>query len=258
VFTLVIRLLIITAVVYAGVHLWYGMIERRLQEQVPAKNDVIETAQTTIDVEPRSADSAGDDLQAILERNIFAASGGSVRSSVVSVSDNDLDNLAVTELNLVLLGTVTGDADDARAIIRDEKTKLEDIFRVGSEIQGARIHRIARGKVVLLVNGREEVLILKDPERQQGAAPVMGAKPSGFSPDIGEREVQKEPVPEAVPRRRISFRTTAPQPSVAAPVESPVASEQGEGVQEAPLPSGDASSFSEEEHGATETGEAAN
>ena len=59
-----------------------------------------------------------------------------------------IDQLAQTQLSLSLLGTVTGSKEDARAIVRDEKNKLEDIYRIGSEIQGAIIQRITRGKVV--------------------------------------------------------------------------------------------------------------
>ena len=108
---------------------------------------------------------AEDDYRIILTRNIFKA--------VLEASDQtgessqaDLDDLAETKLHLVLLGTVTGGKDDARAIIRDEKTKLEDLYQAGSELQGAVISRISRGKVVLQLNGREEILTIKDPENE--------------------------------------------------------------------------------------------
>jgi hypothetical protein len=37
VLSIVIRLIIVTVLVYAGVHLWYGVVEKRLQERPPAK-----------------------------------------------------------------------------------------------------------------------------------------------------------------------------------------------------------------------------
>ena len=98
--------------------------------------------------------------------------------------------------DLVLLGTVTGDKGVARAIIRDEKTKLEDLYQVGSEVQGAAISRISRGKVVLQVNGREEVLAIKDPENgdqdQGGAARMETRRCPGMAPNAPSRGNRKQ------------------------------------------------------------------
>ncbi len=128
-----------------------------------------------------------------------------------------MEDLAETKLRLVLLGTVTGDKGDSRAIIRDEKTKLEDLYQVGSEVQGAVISRISRGKVVLQVNGREEVLAIKDPEngdQDQGGAARMETKMPSMAPNAPSKEIENK-VPEAQPRRRISFRDPGSAPPAA-------------------------------------------
>lgn len=262
-FSIVIRLLIIALLVYAGVHLWYGMVEKRLQEQVPATSDMTEPPPAAVDVAPTPADQPADDLRIILERNIFSASLETTGPSEPSETDSELENLAETQLSLSLLGTVTGTPDDARAIIRDEKTKLEDIYRVGSEIQGALINRITRGKVVLVANGREEVLILKEPEGPGTTASPGRRTPAGGSAQFnGADEAQQiQPVPEAVPRRRISFRSPGPRPPVAAPVESAVPVEsaepewgQAEGQAEETLPSEESGITSEYEDGGERSG----
>ena len=177
--------------------------------------------------EERQPAPAGDDYQIILTRNIFKArfeSGGRPGGS----SQTDVEDLAETKLRLVLLGTVTGDKGVARAIIRDEKTKLEDLYQVGSEVQGAAISRISRGKVVLQVNGREEVLTIKDPENgdqdQGGTARMETRTPGVWLRMSPSREIENK-VPEAQPRRRISFRNPGSAPPTAEKAGNPVPEE---------------------------------
>jgi len=219
--TLVLRLAVIALLVYAGVTFWYGRVEEQLQgQQQPAEKK--EAVAPPAQEEGKSAPVEAD-YRIILTRNIFQAGqesgeGGPAQANV--------DDLAETKLHLALLGTVTGGKDDARAIIRDEKTKLEDLYQSGSEVQGAVISRISRGKVVLLVNGREEVLTIKDPESDQGRSAVPRAEGRPTERVLGGQGAQEAPareignkVPEAQPRRRISFRNAGPQPPVA---EEPV------------------------------------
>jgi hypothetical protein len=233
---------VIALLIYIGVTLWYGRVEERLQSQKPAGQR--ERVATPVQGEEQPA-PAKEDYRIILTRNIFKAALESGDQSGES-SQADLDSLAETKLHLTLLGTVTGGKDDARAIIRDEKSKLENLYQVGSEVEGAVIGRISRGKVVLQVNGREEVLAIKDPENEdqgQGAAPGAEAKAAGKAPGGPAREVENK-VPEAQPRRRISFRNAgSPPPSAenqAAPEaemgQSEVAEEQPPANEEQPLP----------------------
>ncbi len=246
------RLAVIALLVYAGVFFWYGRVEERLQERPapPAKQQEapVQRQEAAEPPDPAAqpqgeAESvpASDDYGVIVSRNIFQAGQGSAEHGGSSPAHEE-DGLEQTKLRLVLLGTVTGDSDDARAIIRDEQTKLEDLYRTGSEIQGARINRISRGKVILSVNGREEVLTIKDPgsDDQGGGVTVPQAgsrrmepvpSPEAVAAPGGEIENK---VPEAQPRRRISFRNAPPPPPAAeqpvqpAPGESPPLPQNGE------------------------------
>lgn len=200
--TIVLRLAVIALLLYAGVALWYGRMEKRLQEEKPVVKS--ERVAPPMQEMQEAAAPAADDYQIILTRNIF--------QSLRQAGDRpqtDLDDLAETSLRLVLLGTITGDYDDARAIIRDEKTQLEDLYQTGSEVQGALISRISRGKVALLVNGREEVLTIKDPEGEDAGreAPARGGDRREAQQQMEQpTEEVEHKVPQAMPRRRISFR----------------------------------------------------
>jgi len=226
--TLVLRLAVIALLVYAGVTFWYGRVEEQLQGQQPAEKK--EAVATPAQEEGKPAPVEAD-YRIILTRNIFQAG---LESGGGGPAQAEVDDLAETKLHLALLGTVTGSKDDARAIIRDEKTKLEDLYQAGSEVQGAVISRISRGKVVLLVNGREEVLTIKDPESSdQGRSAAPRAEGRSADRNLGGQGTQVAPardignkVPEALPRRRISFRNAGPQqPAVEEPVKSAPAEE---------------------------------
>jgi len=214
VISIVLRLAVIALLLYAGVTFWYGRVEERLQGQPPPEK---KEAVATPAAEEGKPAPANDDYQIILTRNIFQA-GLEAATHPSEPAPTDLEDLAETKLNLALLGTVTGGKDDARAIIRDERTKLEDLYQTGSEVQGAIISRISRGKVVLQVHGREEVLTIKDPagdDQGRRAAGRTEARVPERAPGSPAREIETK-VPEAQPRRRISFRNagTAPPPVV--------------------------------------------
>ena len=69
-------------------------------------------------------------------------------------------NLPRASLNLVLVGTVKGDHGYSMAIIEDRQSKTQGKYIVGDTIRGARLVMISRTKVVLSVNGQDQVLDL--------------------------------------------------------------------------------------------------
>ena len=210
------RLAIIALLLYAGVAFWSGRIEKQWQTSVTTEN--ADGAVAAHKQKTAGADPPGRaDYAVILTRNIFKAliePGGTGAGEKMA----DLDSLAETSMQLVLLGTVSGSRDDARAIIREEKSKKEDIYQVGSELQGAIITRIERGRVVLQVNGQEEILNIKDPESGGGRPAAAGAGRVEPSPatvetpaSVGKPDDNPDRgVPEALPRRRINFQGTPP------------------------------------------------
>jgi len=226
------RLALIALVVFVGVTLWYGQMEQQLQP--PATIATGKSAPTpTPALTANEPLPASQDYAVIVKRNIFQALPELGAKAGGGASPAELEKTVETKMQLVLLGTVTGSEADARAIIRDDQAKVEDIYRVGSTISGAAITRIGRGKVVLQVNGREEILTIKEPD-SGGSSP--GSSASVVSPAaVQTAPVSERPVPEALPRRRISFRNPASASPAAAPPPAPTTPEEGE---VAPAPSG--------------------
>ncbi|MDH3356322.1 MAG: hypothetical protein OEM06_02580, partial [Desulfobacteraceae bacterium] len=92
--------------------------------------------------------------QAIIEHNLFKT-----KTETGSGPDElDIGTLKPTDLNLVLLGTITGDKKEAYAVIEDTAVKKQDLYRIGDTIQNATVKIILREKVILNVNGKDEIL----------------------------------------------------------------------------------------------------
>ncbi len=214
----IIKLVLLFILSYVGVTVWYGRFEERLldfstragQEQGVALQDAAASTAPTESL-PKT-----EEYTIITKRNIFAAV---ITAPPVQVEDEvEPENLEPTRLKLALKGTVSGADRDARAIIADKLKNRQDIYQVGDSIQGALIVAIERGRVILEVNGRDEVLNL---EERKGGGPAYEPSPA----DYYREPRQAEPVPTAdevnarkktrlkpAVRPRPTRRTPAPHP----------------------------------------------
>ncbi len=202
-------LFLLTLAAYGGVKVFYGHLAGRLQAEMArtGSGSAAGVAQVT-DVGAGEEVKTGKpararDYQVIVRRNIFQAQ---LDAKEVEKEEKPED-LAETSLKLALVGTVTGSDRDARAIIVDEKKKRQDIYQIGDVVQGALIKKVERGRVVLEVNGRDEVLLIK--ERKGGAggeAGISSRTPPAPWAAPTTPETRKS-VPKVKPHRRITFRT---------------------------------------------------
>jgi type II secretion system protein C len=176
----VVKLLLIFVLVFAGVKIWYGRLEERLQ--MPAAVTAAKVAEP--EVERTEIARKPDDYSIIVDRNIFQAA--ITKTEKVETSPVPAE-LAATKLKLSLMGTISGVERDSRAIISDDQKKQQDIYQIGDSIQGALIKTIERGRVVLNVNGADEELLLKD---REGGGPAYEPSPADF---YQEPEAPAEP-----------------------------------------------------------------
>jgi general secretion pathway protein C len=100
------------------------------------------------------------DLGVIIKRNLFQAHATPTPGS----EQAQIDSLAATTLNLQLLGTVAvvgiEGRIEPRAVILDKTTGQQDVYREGDTVAQATIRKILRAKVVLGVQGRDEILAM--------------------------------------------------------------------------------------------------
>lgn len=116
------------------------------------------------------------DHKIILTRNLFGSLAGSVVSKKEPIEDFNA-NLKLTELDIVLMGTIQGSDETNRAIIMDKKSHKQELYWVGDAIQGANIKDIQRGKVILAYNGRFEVLDMSEAAKMRTTLSPANIKP---------------------------------------------------------------------------------
>ena len=114
----------------------------------------------------------------VTERNLF-----NTKTETGQQPKLNIETLKPTDLKLKLFGTVTGDKNKAYAVIEETEKRRQNLYRVGDTIQNASIKMILREKVVLRVNGKDEILEIEEVS--------SGSRDSGRPSSIANRRSQK-------------------------------------------------------------------
>jgi general secretion pathway protein C len=109
------------------------------------------------------------DYRAITERNIF----GSLEKASEKIKPSEYENLEPTKLKLALVGTVAGSDEDAAAFIEETDKRRQELYRVGDKIKDATLKAILEGKVVLSLNGKDEILTMEEPSSGRSSNTVL-------------------------------------------------------------------------------------
>lgn len=178
------KLLVLSLLAYGGVSWWYSRLEKTMLEEQEIVPKVTASAEK---VEKTEIKRQPNDYSIIVSRNIFQA-------EIIKKEEKPPEVVVQkpvepTKLKLSLMGTISGSERNARAIISDDAKRKQDIYQVGDSIQGAIIKAIDRGKVVLNVNGGDEVLTLAD---REGGGPAYQPSPSDFYQESPEEAVEQE------------------------------------------------------------------
>lgn len=111
------------------------------------------------------------DTGIILERNLFGSRISAAVPTPGLMADEDIEQLPDSTLPLELLGTVVQvKGKGSFAIILNKSTRQQQIYFVEDEISdGVSVYSVARNKVVLIRDGREEILEKTEGSRQSPA-----------------------------------------------------------------------------------------
>ncbi len=146
--------------------------------------------------DPKQADNP----DIIIKRNIFGSSGWNSAKENPGQETKE-NSVSVLRVRFRLLATVAGDEEVACAVIENVKTKIQDLYKTGDIIEGARIERIDRNRIVLFNGGQHEVLNLyvvdRIPDRIEKSAETVIAQKSDVSEVVNiisptEREINKK------------------------------------------------------------------
>lgn len=98
----------------------------------------------------------------ITRRNLFKTPSAKIAAHPEPEPAKAIGDLDRTSLDIRLWGTVTGESAPSFAVIEQPKARRHHLFMAGDVIQDAVIKRILRDKVVLAVNGKDEVLEIEE------------------------------------------------------------------------------------------------
>jgi general secretion pathway protein C len=196
IYLILINLLLLTGASYLGVSSFYQVVGTRFEVINPSIEDSEKTAAPAREsVKPLS------EYNAIQERNLFRlVEKQAPESEPVKV---DIEALEETKLQLKLWGTVTGNGQNAYAVIEDLKQRVQQLYHLEESIQNAVVKEIHREKVILEVNGSFEVLQMEEIKGTAGGSKVarrtISEKPgSSRTPEPKNISLKRERIDEAV------------------------------------------------------------
>lgn len=141
--------ILVVTTVYLGANLVYKLLAPRFEDStIPA---VAAPSGSTLVVRP---DRPLSYYRPIIDRNLLNTRSG----GTTEIDQIDITALKKTDLKLKLLGTVTVDSERRYAVIEETPGGQQQLFHEDSAVQNAVIKRIFREKVVLRVNGHDEIL----------------------------------------------------------------------------------------------------
>ena len=214
----IISLFLITILCIVGVEGLYQAMEFFVFKPAALSKKVIKDDSTPT-IPPKDSKDQRPDYRMILKRNLFARPDGDT-GAVTPDATEETDSKPFTELGIVLMGTISGSDNNNRAIILTKQTRDQEIFSTGEVIQGALIKDIQRGKLVLEINGQDEILDMTEAAEMRPAYTAPRKSPAGSSSrsailrgNQGTSNVNATPVPRRRVVRRARATQNTPRPS---------------------------------------------
>ena len=167
-YTMIFNFVALSIIIYIGVDIFYTVVRAKLRQHDTG----------VVVVEPVTASSAAgkpplSHYELIISRNIL----GSETTPSDNTEPEDIETLEPTTLSVALLGTVSGSPSNTYAVIEETDKRKQGLFRVGDEIQGGSIKKILRGKVILSVDDRDEILTMDESEKPTGEEAPVASRP---------------------------------------------------------------------------------
>jgi general secretion pathway protein C len=172
-YSTIFNLVALFVAIYIGVDLFYRVVGAQIRYGNTEEILVEQTPRVKNRIRPPLKD-----FRVVMDRNIF----GSKEKATEGIKPTDIETLEPTSLKLALLGTVAGTQQSAVAVIEEIDKRKQGLYRVGDSVQDAIVKMILRGKVVLRVGDKDEILTMEESSsrrassRQEASAPRKGTR----------------------------------------------------------------------------------
>lgn len=233
----IIPFLLLGALVAGSVETFYRIVfPRFLRTEAPPPQEQTTSKNLATDNTAPVSSSKQPDIGIIVKRNLFQAKA---KAQPAASQKPEPSQLNATALDLNLLGTITGPPNSRRAIIQNKKNKTQELYYQGDAVQGSIIKEIQRGKVILNVNGKDEILIPEIPKSASNNSPSAG-NPSPDNPAVAPMPhepsaVAAEMPPEVIPPENVIEPEPLVEREVVEPPQTPMPPESA-APQTSPVP----------------------
>jgi len=182
-FYTILNIVAVSLVVYIGVDTFYRVVSSELKG--------VNTKEIVMEQLPNAEESKRSPLssfQVITKRNLF----GSLEKAAEDVNEEEIEELELTSLKIALLGTVTGNEQNAFAVIEETDKRKQGLYKIGDSVQNATVKKILREKVVLRVGTKDEILTMEESaasRRDRGRRPSKSTE-RGTTIMVSRKDIQ--------------------------------------------------------------------
>jgi len=182
-FYTILNIVALSLVVYIGVDTFYRVVSSELKG--------VNTKEIVTEQLPNAKESERSPLSSfkvITERNLF----GSLDKASKDVNEEEIEELELTSLKIALLGTVTGNEQNAFAVIEETDKRKQGLYKIGDSVQNATVKKILREKVVLRVGAKDEILTMEESaasRRDKGRGPSKSTA-RGSTITVNRKDIQ--------------------------------------------------------------------
>jgi len=172
-----------------GVGIFYKVLTLQLIRMRPAPAAEVKAPAAVV-----AARESADAYRAIPERNLF-------RTTTVTVADKQGRTAPQQDIELLfdIKGTVAGEGKFGFAIIEEKGTRKQRLVKAGDVVAGAKVIRIKRNAVVVLVKNRERTLKIAETKEAPIFQPPQGGTAStGPPPPPGSVVLNRSEIREAM------------------------------------------------------------
>jgi len=174
-------LVLMAVFLYQGVGIFYKVLTLQIIRMKPAP-----AAEVKVPAAAAVRETA-DTYRVIPERNLFGTATKTVADNQAGAVHQQQDIALLIDLN----GTVAGGAKYGFAIIEEKRTRKQRLVKVGDAVSGAKVVRIRRNAIDLLVNNQESTLEMLEMKKgpiltpsKAAAAPAVSSGPTVVSRSV--------------------------------------------------------------------------
>ncbi len=174
--------------VYMGVDIFYRFMDARMLTVTSP-----ETAAETFRARTKEKQQPPAHYDKISQRGLLGGPAPGREEKAEEMGAEQIAALKPTGLNIVLLGTVSGPERVAFAVMEEKGKKKQGLYQTGDMVQGALIKKVLRGKVIIEVKGKDEILEMEQTKTGKRGSRGAGAghRDNGYTITVGRDDLQK-------------------------------------------------------------------